>query len=200
MVKARALFQDQDCFVIMARMFMCCNDMPPVSSTDNGTWRRLRVIPHISKFVDPGMPTDPTNHVYTKDLLLESKINRWRPYFASLLAWYYENRYLRGGLKEPAQVTAASMKYKEENDSFASFCQDCILKEAGAETRANDILTRYKDWCKYNPGKKVLPKPAVLVKLTELYGAPIDTAGKIYAGIRIAEEGEDISGNVITHL
>ena len=200
MVKARALFQDQDCFVIMARMFMCCNDMPPVSSTDNGTWRRLRVIPHVSKFVDPGMPTDPTNHVYTKDLLLESKINRWRPYFASLLAWYYENKYLRGGLKEPAQVTAASMKYKEENDSFASFCQDCILKEAGAETRANDILMRYKEWCKYNPGKKVLAKPAVLLKLTELYGSPVDGAGKIYAGIRIAEEGEDISGNVIAHI
>ena len=97
-------------------------------------------------------------------------------------------------------MTAASMKYKEENDSFASFCQDCILKEAGAETRANDILMRYKEWCKYNPGKKVLPKPAVLLKLTELYGAPIDGAGKIYAGIRIAEEGEDISGNVITHM
>jgi P4 family phage/plasmid primase-like protien len=196
-VKARALFQDQDQFVIMARIFMLCNDLPPVSSMDNGTWRRLRVIPHVAKFVDPGVPTDPVQHVFTKDLLLEGKIARWRPYFAGMLVWYYEHRYLRGGLKEPAQVTSASMKYKEENDAFAAFCQDCLIREAGAEVRAGDLLTRYKDWQKFNTGKKLLQKKDLLQKMAELYGAPVDGAGKVFAGVRIAMEGEDISGNVI---
>ena len=197
-VKARALFQDQDQFVIMAKIFMLCNDLPPVSSTDGGTWRRLRVIPHVAKFVDADKAIDPTNHIHYKDLTLDSKIARWRPYFASLLVWYYENKYLRGGLKEPVQVTAASNKYKEENDAFASFCQDCIVKEVGAEVRANDVLIRYKEWNRFNPGKKVMQKPAVLLKMGELYGQPIDVSGaKVFAGVRLAEEGEDISGNVI---
>lgn len=196
-VKARALFQDQDQFVIMAKIFMLCNDLPPVSSMDNGTWRRLRVIPHVAKFVDPGVATDPTAHIYTKDLLLEGKIARWRPYFAGMLVWYYENRYLRGGLKEPAQVTAASNKYKEENDAFAAFCQECLIREVGAETRANDVLMRYKDWIKFNPGKKQLQRKDLLVRMGEVYGAPVDAASKIFVGVRIAEEGEDISGNVL---
>ena len=199
-VKARALFQDQDQFVIMAKIFMLCNDLPPVSSTDGGTWRRLRVIPHVAKFVDPDKAIDPANHVHHKDLMLETKISRWRPYFASLLAWYYENRYLRGGLKEPAQVVAASNKYKEENDAFAAFCQECLIREVGAEARANDVLIRYKEWMRFNPGKKPMQKTAVLQKLGELYGAPIDGAGKVFAGVRIAEEGEDISGNVIAAI
>ena len=196
-VKARALFQDQDQFVIMAKIFMLCNDLPPVSSMDNGTWRRLRVIPHVAKFVDPGVPIDPTQYIYTKDLLLEGKIARWRPYFAGMLAWYYEHKYLRGGLKEPAQVTAASNKYKEENDAFAAFCQECLIREVGAETRANDVLMRYKDWVKFNPGKKQLQRKDLLLKIGEIYGAPVDGAGKIFVGVRIAEEGEDVSGNVI---
>jgi len=196
-VKARALFQDQDQFVIMAKIFMLCNDLPPVSSTDGGTWRRLRVIPHVAKFVDPDKPTDPVNHVHHKDLMLESKIARWRPYFASLLAWYYEHRYLRSGLKEPPQVTAASNKYKEENDAFASFCQDCLMREVGAETKANDILIRYKEWSRYNPGKKPMQKPAVLLKMAELYGQPIEAGGRMFVGVRIVEEGEDISGNLV---
>jgi P4 family phage/plasmid primase-like protien len=194
-VKARALFQDQDQFVIMARIFMLCNDLPPVSSTDGGTWRRLRVIPHVARFIDVEATPDPANHVYHKDLMLDGKIAKWRPYFASILVWYYENRYLRGGLKEPEQVASASKKYKEENDAFAAFCQDCLIKEAGAELRANDLLLRYKEWNKYNPGKKVMPKPALLQKMSDTYGSI--EGGKVFVGVRIVEEGEDISGNYI---
>ena len=197
-LKARGLFQDQDQFVVMARIFMSCNELPAVSSMDQGTWRRLRVIPHVSTFVEPGKPTDPARNIYPRDPLLDSKINRWRPYFAGLLVWYYENKYLRGGLREPAQVTSASDKYKEENDSFAAFAQECLIREVGAEVRANDLLIRYKDWCKYNPGKKVLQRPAVVQKMTEIYGKPIDPAGRVFGGVRLAEEGEDISGNHMT--
>ena len=192
-VKARALFQDQDQFVIMARIFMLCNDLPPVSSTDGGTWRRLRVIPHVARFIDLENTPDPTNHVYHKDLMLDGKIAKWRPYFASILVWYYENRYLRGGLKEPEQVASASKKYKEENDAFAAFCQDCLIKEVGAEIRANELLVRYKEWNKYNPGKKVMTKPALLQKMSDTYGSI--EGGKVFLGVRLVEDGEDISGN-----
>jgi P4 family phage/plasmid primase-like protien len=196
-LKARGLFQDQDQFVVMARIFMSCNDLPAVSSMDEGTWRRLRVIPHVSTFVEEGKPTNPAAHIYARDPLLDSKITRWRPFFAGMLAWYYENKYLRGGLHEPPQVNDASRKYKEENDAFAAFCQDCLLREVGAEVRTNDILVRYKEWIRFNPGKKVLNKKDIVAKMTEAYGQPID-GGRVYVGVRIAEEGEDVSGNVIS--
>lgn len=194
-LKVRGLYKGQEGFVFTARIFMSCNELPAVSSMDNGTWRRLRVIPHVATFVEEGKPINPAAHVHARDPLLDSKINKWRPYFAGLLAWYFEHRYLRDGLKEPTQVTSASNKYKEENDAFAAFCQECLLKEIGAEVRANDILVRYKEWMKYNPGKKQMQRPAIMQKMADLYGQPID--GKVFAGVRIAEEGEDISGNIL---
>ena len=196
-LKVRGLYKGQEGFVFTARIFMSCNELPAVSSMDNGTWRRLRVIPHVATFVEEGKPTNPAAHIHPRDPLLDVKINRWRPYFASILAWYFEHRYLRGGLKEPAQVKMASDKYKEDNDSFAAFCQDCLIREAGAEVRPHAILTRYKDWTRYNPGKKQMQKPAILLKMAEIYGQPIE-GGKLYVGVRIAEEGEDISGNLTT--
>lgn len=195
-VKARALFQDQDQFVIMARIFMLCNDLPPVTSIDGGTWRRLRVIPHVAHFVDADQPTDPANHVYYKDLTLDGKIARWRPYFASILVWYYQNRYLRGGLKETEHVTAASKKYKEDNDAFSAFCKECIVKEAGEELRVNEVVSRYKEWTKYNVGKKMLTKPVIIQKLGEMFGAAIQ-GGSIFPGARLAFGEEDISGNFV---
>jgi P4 family phage/plasmid primase-like protien len=196
MLKVRGLYRGQEGFIFTARIFMSCNELPAVSSMDNGTWRRLRVIPHVATFVEEGKPTNPAAHIHPRDPLLDNKIAKWRPYFASILVWYYEHRYLNGGLKEPEQVTAASNKYKEENDSFAAFCQECLIKEAGTEVRAQDVLIRYKEWIRFNPGKKPMQKPAVLLKMAEVYGAPIE-GGKVFAGVRIAEEGEDISGNIV---
>jgi len=197
MLKVRGLYRGQEGFIFTARIFMSCNELPAVSSMDNGTWRRLRVIPHVATFVEEGKPTNPAAHIHPRDPLLDNKISKWRPYFASILVWYYEHCYLGGGgLKEPTQVTAASNKYKEENDSFASFCQECLVKEAGAEVRAQDVLVRYKEWIRFNPGKKPMQKPAVLLKMAEVYGQPIE-GGKLFVGVRITEEGEDISGNLV---
>jgi len=196
-VKARALFSDQDQFKIMGKIFMLCNDLPPVSSMDNGTWRRLRVIPHVARFVDVGAPTDPANHVHTKDLMMDNKIRRWRPYFAGILVHYYETRYLRTGLSDPPQVLAASNKYKEDNDAFAAFAQECLIREIGAEVKASEVMTEYTRWTKYNAGKKILKKGDVLQRMSEVYGKPVDSAGRMYAGVRIVNDGEDISGNVL---
>jgi hypothetical protein len=85
----------------------------------------------------------------------------------------------------------ASNKYKEDNDAFAAFAQEVIVKEAGSEIRANDLMIRYKEWTKFNPGKKLLQKKDVLTRMEEVYGKPIDPAGKIFAGVRLVEEGEE---------
>ena len=196
MLKVRGLYKSQEGFIFTARIFMSCNDLPGVSSMDNGTWRRIRVIPHIAEFVEDGKPTNPAAHIHPRDPQLDAKIVSWRPYFASILVWYYENRYLRGGLKEPAQVTEASNKYKEENDAFAAFAQDSLVREVGAELRASDMLVRYKEWMRYNPGKKTMQKPALLLKMAEIYGVPIE-GGKVFAGVRLALDGEDLSGNTL---
>ena len=188
-VKARGLFQDQDQFIVTARIFMSVNDMPPIHAMDGGTWRRLMVIPHISTFVEAGKPTDPDAHIYPRDNDLETKIPHWRPYYAGILAWYFENRYLRTGLIPPAQVTRASDEYKAENDAFSGFVDEHLVREVGGEAAKCAIWKRYTDWLKYNPAKKKLTRTVVYQKMQDMFGAPIDD--KKYAGVRLGEEGVD---------
>ena len=57
----RALFKEMEKFKPQCKIFMTCNNLPDVNSLDNGTWRRIRVIPYTSEFVDKRMSNILTN-------------------------------------------------------------------------------------------------------------------------------------------
>ena len=57
------------------------------------------------------------------------------------------------------------------------------------------LMSRYSEWIKHNPGKKAINKDIVKTKMTGLYGVPVD--GKTYIGIRLIQDDDDISGNLI---
>ncbi len=197
-VEARGLFADQEKFKMMCKFFLSCNDLPPVSSMDDGTWRRIRTIPHVAKFVDPGKPTNAEAHIHVKDLDLDMKLRRWRVPFLSMLVHYYETVYRVEGLQEPDSVTAASNKYKEENDTFHAFLSDCFVLEPGAgPLTLNVVKEAYKDWKRTQVGKGELKQK----ELVERMRAVCDkrSSDKEFWGIRQLsedEEGEDMRGPV----
>lgn len=200
-IAARGLFSDQEKFSIMGKIFMSCNDLPPVSKMDNGTWRRLRVIPHISVFKDPGDASiNPDKHIYEKDLHLENKLKHWRTAFLSLLVHYYETHYLEHGLREPDCVVSASNKYKEENDLFNKFFNDNFVRDPCA----GPILVRelrgiIRDWKRAEGGRASdLKENIIFERMKEACGA--GSNDKEFWGIRIADDiHEDISGGIVRH-
>jgi len=197
-IAARGLFSDQEKFSIMAKILMSCNDLPPVSKMDNGTWRRMRVVPHISVFKDPGdAMIDPSKNIYEKDLYLESKIPHWRAAFLSLLVHYYEVHYLEHGLKEPACVMAASNRYKEENDVFNKFFEENFARDpAAAPILAREVKNIWRDW-KRTMGRAIdLRESAVLDRMKDMCGA--GSTDKEFFGIRVQDnEGPDLSGALL---
>ena len=194
-IEARGLFSDQEKFTMMGKLFLSCNDKPEVSSMDNGTWRRIRVIPHVSTFKDPGDPAiNPERHIYPKDLTLKHKLREWRVAFLSMLVHYYDTQYLPYGLKEPAVVLEASNRYKEENDIFMKFFGECFAKEDGAPPLTAAIVrNQFRDWKARNRGTRVELKEAQIIERMRVTCAAGST-DKLFLGIVIITDTTDISG------
>jgi len=193
-VEARGLFKDQERFRITGKIFLACNQLPPIHSMDGGTWRRVRVIPFKSKFVPKGDPIDPDNFVFPRDDMMEEKLKQWREPMFSLLVHYYETKYCPGGIqKVPAIVMEASERYKGDYDSLGKFVKARIRKIAGYDDPPTftDIKKAYKNWmAEENPSGKKLSDNDLRNRLNELFQAPAD--GKTYKHLRLFGSDEEI--------
>lgn len=201
MVEARALYGDQEKFVIMGKLFMMCNKLPPVTTMDRGTWRRIRVIEFVSKFVMPdnaeylsGRP-----NVFLMDLQLDKKLHAWREPFLSLLVHIYENEYIPFGLNPvPAAVMQASNKYKDNFDICARFISERVREPVTIEekmkcrnqpmktTKIGTIISAWK-----KEARVELNAQDVVNRLTEEFGEPVN--GKEWTTIEVFSSDDEVS-------
>ena len=203
-VEARGLFKDQEQFKITGKFFMSCNRLPPIHSMDDGTWRRIRVIPFKSRFVPPGDPNiNAANNVYPRDSFLDEKLKNWRGPFLGLLVHYYETRYMKDGIKSvPKEVKKFSDEYKQSYDSFAKF-RDNRLRDASTakpelrlslmehNTLFKNIRSAYRMWAQdTSVGSKGLTENELRIRCQDAFGTPAD--GKTFKGVRIFNSDEEI--------
>jgi phage/plasmid-associated DNA primase len=121
---------------------------------------------------------------------MDHKLRKWRVAFLSMLVHYYETSYRVFGLQEPDSVTAASNKYKEENDTFHAFLTENFVLEPGAGPITHVVLKEvYNQWKTANKGHPVI-KPKELV---ERMRATCDkrSTDKEFWGIRQLNEEEE---------
>lgn len=182
MIEARGLYKDQEKFKVTGKLCMMCNSKPIIRSMDRGTWRRIRVIPFVSKFVEADDPEyiSKKKNVFLRDNDLDKKLKEWREPFLSLLVHIYETQYLKTGLEPtPAIVKKASEEYKESNDSFAKFQNERIREELGAEINFKQIDRAYRKWAALLGGAaRTLNSNDLLKRVNDEYGEPVD--GKYY--------------------
>ena len=202
MVSARALYGDQDKFRIMGKIFMLCNNLPPVTSMDEGTWRRIRVIPFESKFKPPEDPELILRvpNVFPRDPKLDEKIIQWREPFLSRLVHIYETEYIPNGLNPiPESVQKASNKYKNDFDIFARFESERIREpktiDQQLDCRANPVDIRkvqqiYNSWVKESRIARSINKDHVIERLRVKYGEPQKSK---WSSFKIFESDEEVT-------
>ena len=132
-ITARALFQEPIYFKPQFKPFLLCNKLPNIKSDDDGTWRRLKVIPFGSKFIKPSDMTKkikrnglPTN-TYIADLSLSEKLTEWKQTFMAMLIEAYKG-YLSDGLKHPKAVLKETKAYQKRCDVYQDFISDTLEK------------------------------------------------------------------------
>ena len=134
----RHLHKDSITFSPQYKLFMACNDIPDMQSTDDGIWRRVRCIPFASKFIlnkaDLYKLKDPVkypNH-FKADNGLEKKYKLWAPYFLYMLFDRFKTIKENGFVYDvPDNVKEATNKYKAESNIYEQFFNEKIKKKPG---------------------------------------------------------------------
>ena len=120
-IVARGLYQEAVSFVLEAKLFLACNELPEIKGEDTALWRRIRVIDFPSRFLD-----DPkVNGEYKIDRTLPSRMREdvtWRQTFMKILLDYYFR-----DIKEPLEVQLKTNEYRQENNDFYNWLEENIM-------------------------------------------------------------------------
>ena len=146
-ITSRFLGKEYFEYIPQAKFFLAVNVFPEVSGSDDGIYRRLRVIPFEAAFAP---------HQMDKDLP-----NKLRREAEGILAWAIEGFkrwYERGSLLEPELVTDASMDFREQMDAVGSFLGDSCVLDSGASVQVGSLHDAYIEWANRNAVEPISKK------------------------------------------
>lgn len=157
MITARALFREPIYFKPQFKPFLLCNKLPNIRSDDDGTWRRIKVIPFLCKFIKRSDATKAMlesglgANEFWADPNLSEKLPEWKQMFMSKLIKYYK-KYREGGLSHPDLVMEHTNEYRRDSDVFQDYVSDQLdktddVKDAVSIQKLYDDM---RDWYKKN--------------------------------------------------
>lgn len=162
-IMARPLYKDPFEFYPQFKLLLTCNRLPEIPSTDSGTWRRLRVSPWESEFVDidengkyDGNDLKPNQ--FPRDYSLTERIEEWKDAFMWLLITQYypkikatevtegDNR--KVALVEPDKVKLFTDKYRKMSDVYLEFLDDQVIRTKNKSDfiSLDSLYQTFKGW------------------------------------------------------
>lgn len=137
-VFAEKKYKDPFYFTPCHTLVLYTNHLPRVSASDDGIWRRLIVIPFTNKLTGPG---DIKNYA---DYLYENAGEY-------ILKWIIEGakKVIDKGyvIPVPKCVTDAIKEYKDQNDWFHHFIEDCCDEDPSYKESSSDLYKAYSRYC-----------------------------------------------------
>jgi putative DNA primase/helicase len=147
----RFLYAEAFDFKPCLKLWMFGNHKPEIRGTDEGIWRRVRLIPFLVQIPEE-----------RRDPHLPAKLADELP---GILQWAMDGArlWLADGLKSPPCVTEASAEYRDEEDTLADFIGDEIENDPAERTDTGSMFERYQAWA----GRNGLRYPLTLRTLTK---------------------------------
>jgi len=153
-------------------LWLMTNYRPRVRNTDDGTWRRLQLIPFGQQFKDEAQGRD----IGLRDRLQSDPANR-----TAVLAWLVQGarEWLQEGrLPFSVEVDRANTEWRDQEDVVVQFLRDAGYEVTGkAEdwVGARDLYASYKRWAE-DDGRRIMGSTAWVAELTR-YGEQRRQAG-----------------------
>lgn len=191
-LSGRALYCDTVTFTPQFSLGVCTNHLFDVKSTDDGTWRRIRVCDFQSKFLDkpyenPDFPRNKFPYQFKKEANIDSKFEKWAPFFASMLVKIAFEK--EGMIDDCPSVMASSQKYKLQQNYFEQFYEERLVESASSIVKRKDMYNEFNLWYSELYGGKI-PKGKDLYEFMEKKLGKIDSRGR-FKGWRLIHSFED---------
>ena len=154
-IQARPLFCEPFTFQPQFHLWVICNNLPEVPGTDDGTWRRIKVIHFGVQFVDVVVNPD---FQRLKDTSIIERAKHWYKPFMWLLLNKYWPMYMRVDTKtgrripvpEPIEITKHTDKYKKDIDIYYAFVSENLIRTNNPNDTVTfiDVFSVFKYWYK----------------------------------------------------
>lgn len=131
-------FQDPIEIIPGAKMIWAMNDLPSLTSANNGVFRRVQVI----KF--PPIPEE------SRDPLIKEGVKLEGPGILNWALVGYRKLYARGGFLIPSSIRASSEEYRFAMDIPAQFLAEVCDCDPGLQVQSTDLYSAYRKWCSLN--------------------------------------------------
>ena len=137
-IRGEKKFKDPFDFTPSHTAVLYTNHLPKVSASDDGTWRRLIVIPFHAKIEGSSDIKNYADYLY----------NNAGP---TVMSWIIEGarKVIEREFKiEPPKVVAnAIAEYRGMNDWLTHFLEDCCVTGDGLEQKSGDLYQEYRAYC-----------------------------------------------------
>lgn len=136
-IKGEKKFKDEFDFTPSHTMILYTNHLPKVTTGDDGTWRRLKVIPFTNKFTG-------NNDIKNYSEYLFDNCKEY------ILFWVMEGAKIvidnKFHIEEPNVVLEACKRYKNENDWLHQFINECCKLGEDEKVSSGELYLKYRDY------------------------------------------------------
>jgi putative DNA primase/helicase len=141
---ARFLHQEFFDFRPTHRIVIRGNHKPTINGTDEGIWRRLRLVPFTV-----AIPPDEQD----RDLLRKLECE-----LPGILNWALQGcrEWQTDGLKPPPIIAEAVRQYREESDTLGRFVAECCEVRPLVQVKSSALFHRYQQFCEQG-GERWIP-------------------------------------------
>lgn len=177
---ARFLYGREFEFSPEFKIVMSTNYKPVIKGTDNGIWRRVRLIPFTAEFTKEN-----------RDPQLTEKLRRELP---GILNWAIAGAvgWCKEGLPPCAIIDEAGQEYRSEMDRVQQFLDDCTTRSESSSTQASTLYKCYKAWCSEQGDRFPVGSTKFFMELKRRFKSRKTEAYNEYVGIKINDLGMDL--------
>ncbi len=177
---ARFLYGREFEFSPEFKIVMSTNYKPVIKGTDNGIWRRVRLIPFTAEFTKEN-----------RDPQMTEKLRRELP---GILNWAIAGAvgWCKEGLPPCAIIDEAGQEYRSEMDRVQQFLDDCTTRSESSSTQASTLYKCYKAWCSEQGDRFPVGSTKFFMELKRRFKSRKTEAYNEYIGIKINDLGMDL--------